>query len=300
MPVPIPYTASAEPVIVSVPFDGLNFKTVTWNVPLGVTHKGTIVYVHGFAEHSEIYTEFFDKLSRQGYEIFFFDQRGAGETSPGKLIGRTDEYHTFRDLDFMIKKVLDARQDKTEKLYLGGHSMGGGIVLNYAISGTHRNELRGVFACAPLVTLHPKSQPNIVLRGLQPVINKLIPTLKIDSQLNYDYITSNEGWKKYIEGGDTKLIGTVRQYNDMFVRGKKLLDKQYVNGFVRTVPLLTLHGTLDYINDLEGTKKFVALLPADVNLELYSVKDGRHSLFIENETIFADVFAKLLDFLNSH
>lgn len=297
---PVPYTPIGEPIIESVPYDKLNFKTVTWKVPEGKEYKGKVIYVHGFFEHSTIYTEFFDKLSQEGYEVFFFDQRGAGETSKGSLLGKTDEFHTFDDLNFMIKTQLDARTDKSEKFYLLGHSMGGGIALNYAIYGKYKSDIRGILVTGPLVTLHPKTQPNILVRALQPVINATVPGLKIDSKIKYDYITSHEGWKKYIEHHDTKLIGTVRQFNDMFVRGEKLLDKQHVAKFDKLIPVLVFHGSIDYINNIEGTKKFIQALPQGVDKELVTVDGGRHSLFVERTEIFDPVFAKVLDFLGSH
>lgn len=300
MSVPIPYTPKGAPVEESVPYDGLNFKTVTWKVPETTPYRGKIVYAHGFCEESTIYTEFFDRLSQQGYEIFFFDQRGAGATSPGKLFGITDEHHTFDDLNFMIKRVLDARTDESEKIFLGGHSMGGGIALNYGIYGKYRDQIRGIFVSGPLVTLHPKTQPNIVLRTLQPVINTLMPKFKIDSKLDYDYITSHEGWKKYIMSNEGKLIGSVRQFNDMFKRGEALTRPEHVRKFLSSIPVLLLHGEADYINNIEGSKKFVSLLPEAVEKTFVPVADGRHSLFLEREEIFAPVLQQVVDFLNAH
>ncbi|EMG49625.1 (Monoglyceride) lipase, putative [Candida maltosa Xu316] len=239
--VPIPYTPIGAPTVEFVEYNKANFKTVTWKVPESVPYKGKIIYVHGFAEDSTIYTEFFDNLSQAGYEVFFFDQRGAGETSPGKLVGQTNEFYVFDDLDFFVKRNLDARTDKSEKFYMLGHSMGGGIVLNYGIRGKYVDDIRGILACGPLVQLHDDSKPNIVLRGLQPVINHLLPSFTIDSKLKYDYITSSERYRNYFVKKDMKLIGSVRQFNDMFVRGEKLLDPKYAALFKNELPLLIIH-----------------------------------------------------------
>lgn len=298
--VPLPYTPVGQPIEGTVPYANLNFLTVTWKVPEGTPYKGKIVFVHGFCEHSDIYTEFFDKLSQAGYEVFFFDQRGSGETSKGKEVGKTDEFHTFDDLNHMIKLQLDARTDPNEKFYLIGHSMGGGIVLNYGITGKYRDSIRGIIASGPLVTVHPKTQPNVLVRALQPVINAALPGLKIDSKINYDYITSNEAWKKYIQLHDTKLVGTVRQFNDMFVRGEKLLNKGYVSKFKEDVPVLVLHGTNDFINNLESTKKFVNLLPTNIDKKLVPVEGARHSLFLERPEYLDPVFSEVLEFLGKH
>lgn len=297
---PVPYTPIGEPIIETIPYAKLNFKTVTWKVPEGKDYKGKIIYVHGFFEHSTIYTEFFDKLSQNGYEVFFFDQRGAGETSKGKYLGKTDEFHTFDDLDYMIKTQLEARTDKSEKFYLLGHSMGGGIGLNYAIHGKYRDDIRGVLVTGPLVTLHPKTQPNFLVRALQPVINAALPGLKIDSKIQYDYITSHEGWKNYIKLHDTKLIGTIRQFNDMFVRGEKLLKKDHVSNFHQKIPVLVFHGTEDFINNIEGTKGFFKILPDAVNSKFVPVEGGRHSLFLERAEVFDPLFEQVLEFLNTH
>lgn len=296
----IPYTPIGTPIEETVPYNGVTFKTVTWKVPPSTPHKGTIVYVHGFCERSILYTEFFDRLSQKGYEIFFFGQRGASETSPGKLMGKTDEFQTFDDLNFMIERVLAARLDNKEKLYLAGHSMGGPIAINYAIYGKFRDDIRGIFVSGPLIELHPKTKPNFIVMKLQPIINKILPSLKVDSKLDFDEITSNDGWKNYIQATEGKMIGTIRQFNDMFVRGWNLLDADHLKKFHSHIPLLVFHGEEDKINDIKGSEQFMKLLPKNVDAEFVSVPNARHSVFLEREEIIATVLEKVLDFLDGH
>lgn len=298
--VQIPYTPKGTPVEAIVDFDGASFNTTTWKVPESQKYRGKIIYVHGFMENAAVYTEFFDALSQQGYEVFFFDQRGGPETSPGPLIGLTDEAHTFNDLDFMIKRELEARADKTERFFLMGHSMGGGIVLNYGIRGKYKQHFRGIVACGPLVTLHPKTRPNFVVQKLSPLLSKLLPRVQIDTKLNFDYITSNERWKSYIIELQKKLVGSLRQLYDMFQRGEALLKPDYVRKFSPDIALLVVHGDMDYCNDVEGTKRFVALLSNNIDSKFVPVKGGRHSLFIEREEIYEPVLKEVVDFLNSH
>lgn len=297
----IPYTPKGEPTIEFVEHNNAKFKTVTWKVPNEVTYKGKIIYVHGFAEQSNVYTEFFDNLSQNGYEVFFFDQRGAGETSPGKLIGQTNEFYVFDDLEFFIKRLLDLRVNKDEKFYLMGHSMGGGIILNYGIRGKYKENIRGILACGPLIQLHPDTKPNFVLRAAMPYANYLLPNFIIDSKLNYDYITSNERWKNYIKGHD-KLIGTIRQFHDMFARGEDLLRPEYAAHFDKDIPVLVVHGDDDHINDIRASRKFVALFKdqQDNNKKLTEISKGRHSLFIENDEMFKEIFKIVIEFLDSN
>lgn len=298
--VEIPYKPKGKPTEEFVDFDGASFKTTTWKVPEDKKYRGKIIYVHGFMEHASIYTEYFDHLSQNGYEVFFFDQRGAGETSPGPLLGLTDEAHTFNDLDFMIKRNLEQRKDKAEKFYLMGHSMGGGIILNYGIRGKYKEHIKGIVACGPLVILHPKTRPNFVVQKLSPLLNKLAPRFQIDTKLNYDYVTSNERWKTFIKQLDKKLIGLLRQLYDMFQRGEALERPEYVGKFSPDISLLIVHGESDYINDIKGTTTFFNLLANNIDKKFVPIKGGRHSLFIEREELFNQVLHEVLEYLNGH
>lgn len=296
--VPVPYEAKGIPIVERVEYNGANFKTVTWKVPETVKYKGKIIYVHGFAEQLNIYTEHFDNLSQNGYEVFFFDQRGAGETSPGKLVGQTNEQYVFDDLDFFIER--NSKDKPNEKFYLMGHSMGGGIILNYGIRGKLKDKVKAIVACGPLVLLHPKTQPNIASRLALPYVAKIIPSFTLDSKLNFDYITSNDRWRKYIEHHDKKLIGSFGQFNDMFKRGKDLLNPAYAAKFDRNIAVYILHGTNDRINDIKGSEQFFNLLPDNVNKVFDKIDAGRHSLFIENDELYKLIYKKVLDFLDAY
>lgn len=293
-----PYTPVNEPKIEYIPFDGLKFKTVFYQHPEDTEYKGRIVYVHGFAESSTIYVEYFDKLSRQGYDIFFFDQRGAGETSPESDHGKTNEEHVCKDTDFFVHYNLQQLKGANEKLILMGHLMGGGIILNYGIKGKYKDNIRAIVACAPEVVLHPNTAPNFVLKSASNLLYKLSPDFRLDAGLNYDYITSNQKWIDYIKANTKKFMMSASLFHDMVFRGELLTKPEYASKFTPDIKLLIIHGTNDNVNWIEGSKKFFGLLNDNVDKEFYSVKDGRHSLFIENDDIFNEVFNKVLKFLN--
>ncbi|KAK6197590.1 Alpha/Beta hydrolase protein [Scheffersomyces amazonensis] len=292
--VELPYKSRNEPIPGEIEYNQAKFKFFTWKVPEGITQKGKIVYVHGFFEQSDLYHRLFDDLSEQGYEVFFFSQRGAEETSPNKL-GLTNEFHVMDDLDFFINYNLDTPQDK---IFLLGHSMGGGIILNYVIKGKYRKNIRGVLTSGPLVKLHPKTQPNIIVRSLSNYIVLLAPNLRIDSKLKFEYLTTNPDWTEYIRKKTTKLLGSARQFYDMFERGEKLLDPSYNKDF--QTPVLVLHGTDDNINDPKYSEKFINSIEFK-DKEFVPVKGAKHSLFLESEPIYRDiVLKKTVGFLNSH
>lgn len=172
--------------------------------------------VHGFSEGAGPYVKIFDDLVNNGYECFIFDQRGAALTSPEKTRGVTDEHHVFDDLEFFIKRHMD----HTKNLFLGGHSMGGGIVLNYGIDGKYKGRLSGIFVTGPLIVLHRATMPNKLYRGTGEAVAKFWPTKKVDGGIPVKYITSDPQWQEYIVGNPlcTPLLGSLRQVSDMLAR----------------------------------------------------------------------------------
>lgn len=291
-----PYTPKKQPKVEFVPFDGLKFKTVFWTHPENVKYLGRVVYVHGYDEIVDVYVQFFDLLSDLGYDIFAFNQRGVPETSPESGYGRTNEFHTFNDLEFMMKKNLDEVRAKnpSEKLILMGHLMGGGIVLNYGIKGKYVDDLRAIIATAPQVFLHPKTDPNVFLKLLNFVTSRLYPNYRIKSVPDTHKFTSNEPWRKYIEAIITTYI-SAGLYNDMCVRGERLAKPEEVAKF-HDVPVLLLHGTADEVNWIKGSKIFINLLKSDK--EFVAVDGARHSMAVEVDSIRDLVLNKISEFLS--
>lgn len=268
--------------------------------------KGRLLLIHGFGEYTRIQYRLMDNLSIHGFESFTFDQRGAGVTSPGKLKGLTDEYNTFNDLEFFINKNLMDCQSKGIPLYIWGHSMGGGICLNYALQGKYKDKLSGYIASGPLIILHPHTRPNKITRLMSPLLANCLPKFKIDTGLDLDGITSDERFKHFLQNDkpmSVPLIGSFKQINDFMKRGEKLYKNQgnlIENNCVKDKPFLIQHGEADTINDPKGSIKFIDDCPAtDKTLKLYP--NMRHSILsLETDENFEIVFNDLLDWLNNH
>ncbi|ODV80425.1 alpha/beta-hydrolase [Suhomyces tanzawaensis NRRL Y-17324] len=300
MPVEVPYKPQNTPISEKVSFNGSDFVTYSWKVPSGVEYKGKIVYVHGFFENSELYNVAFDKLVNDGYEVFFFSQRGAPETSPGDLIGDSNDFHSHNDLDFFIKRNLDARTDKSEKLFLSGHSMGGGLLLDYGIKGKYLDDIRGIAVTAPLTTVHPKTSPSAPVFYSAKLLSKILPKFKFDTKIQTQYITHDKKWAKYVADTTPKMVGTLKYLDDFISRGQGLLKKEHAAKFTTKVPLFVAHGNADFINDLEGTKKFFSLLDKNVEKQLFEVEGGFHSLLLEAPDYFDPTYEALIKFLSTH
>ncbi len=92
---------------------------------------GTLVLVHGFAEHSDCYNRFATGIQDLGVSIHALDLQGHGR-SPGQRGFIPDFSHYIRDLRLFLEH-LDSIKLLQGPVFLLGHSMGGLISLRYLI-----------------------------------------------------------------------------------------------------------------------------------------------------------------------
>ncbi|POO57814.1 alpha/beta fold hydrolase [Agrobacterium rosae] len=99
--------------------------------------KGVLMICHGLVEHAGRYRRFADVMAQQGFEVYAHDHRGHGRTKADDgPIGR------FAWKDGVTKVVSDVMAMRTMvgerhpglPVILFGHSMGGLIALNTAVS----------------------------------------------------------------------------------------------------------------------------------------------------------------------
>lgn len=300
-----PYECVTEiPEIQFEEFDGAKFAYIKWPSNTDVA-KARVLIVHGFCEHCKLQYRLMDNLALNGFESFMFDQRGSGMTSPGKLRGMTDEHHTFKDLDHFVEKNSRECKDQGIPLILFGHSMGGAIVLNYAVHGKSRDKIDAYSCTGPLILLHPHSRPNRVTTLLAPLLAKCLPNHRIDTELDLEGITCDKRYRDFLVNDQplsTPIVGSLRQIYDFLKRGESLYynrENSISDNFVKDKPVLVMHGQDDTINDPDASKHFVEkVCPAtDKTLKLYP--GARHSILsLETDATFSNVFNDYVEWLN--
>ncbi|SCV00287.1 LAMI_0G04060g1_1 [Lachancea mirantina] len=287
-PLDYPYTCQqASPTTQSKfkhEYNKASFTCVKWGAG-GPETKARVLIVHGFGEHTQLYARFMDQLSSVGVESFVYDQRGSGETAGTRARGLTNEFHTFDDLDHFIDWNLHDKASQVP-LFLFGHSMGGGISLNYGCDGKFRDQIAGIMVTGPLILMHRHSAPSAVVDFLSPLLAAALPGLRIDTALDIDATTSDPAFREYLEHDPltVPLLGSLRQIYDFLSRGKRLVrDKQRTARF--QTPVLLMHGERDQITDPAGSRQFYELCGSrDKTIKTY--KDACHSLCLERDETF--------------
>ena len=110
--------------------------------------RAAVVIAHGVSEHADRYSHVAARLTHAGYAVYALDHRGHGR-SGGKraVIDRME--HAVADLDTLIDTV--GSEHPGVKHFLLGHSMGGGIALEYALH--HQERIDGLILSAPAAAI---------------------------------------------------------------------------------------------------------------------------------------------------
>lgn len=131
--------------------------------------RGAVLLVHGFGQNRYSWhlpsRSFVNYLAHAGYDVFNLDLRGHGR-SQGKSPRSFQEY--AHDLSIAVEAVCEIARE--EKIFVVGHSLGGGATYAAAPQLTHR--LRGIVSVAGVFS-YGKGLP--VIQGLAQLSRWVLP-----------------------------------------------------------------------------------------------------------------------------
>jgi alpha-beta hydrolase superfamily lysophospholipase len=223
--------------------DGLDLYLQDWRPETQA--KAVLAIVHGFGEHSGRYKNVVDYFVPRGYTVSSFDLRGHGR-SPGAR-GAIKSWSEYReDVRAFLRTVTE--QEPGKPLFLYGHSLGGEIVLDYALH--YPEGLRGVIASGPLLG-PPGVSP--LLQQISRIMSKIAPAMAMDSKLDATLISRNPAVvKAYVEDPLVHSIATARLGTEISNTAAWI---QAHAGDLR-LPLLILHGQNDRLVNPEDSRRF--------------------------------------------
>ncbi len=264
-------------------YDGLKLHGQGWE-PDAET-KAVVCLVHGLGEHSGRYGHVGEAFNRAGYALMACDLRGHGRSEGPR--GHAQDYTALMD---DISQLLEVAKERypDRSLFLYGHSLGGNLVLHYALR--HRPDLAGIIATAPL--LRTASKPPAWKLAMLRAMCRLRPSLSTSSELEVNALSRD---KKVVQAyrNDPLAHGRVsaRLAVDMLRNGRWNLE----HAAEFTLPLLLMHGDADRITSAQASREFATSVKDRCILKIW----GGFYHELHNEPERNHVLDYMLDWLDS-
>jgi len=249
----------------------------------GENIRAVILLVHGLGDHIQRYLHWAELFNNEGIAFTGIDLPGHGR-SPGRR-GNIKNYK-------LVGEIIDILINSSRKTFPGipvflyGHSLGGGIVLDYII---RKNPgIRGAIVTSPWLRL--SFEPSKIKVTLVSVMKYLLPGLIQPSGLVVEHISHDES--------------VVAKYRaDPLVHGKisvslfhgAISAAKFSLGHASELKIRTLlmHGSDDLLCSPEASREFAGNTSM-VELKIWD--GGYHEL--HNEFFKDDVFAYILNWVN--
>jgi len=246
--------------------------------------KAMIVFVHGLGEHIHRYDQWAGMLNGKGFGFTGVDLPGHGMSDGPR--GFIRDYRVTDEMsDLIIANVRNTFP--SVPLFIYGHSLGGGIVLDYLLRTSP--DLRGAVVTSPWLKL--SFEPSKFKLAVASVMKSITPGLVQPSGLVVEHISHDmEVVEKY---RTDKLVHdkiSVSLFNSAMTAASYSLE--HAAGL--KIPLLLMHGSDDQICSPDGSREFASKAPGT---ELKIWQGGYHEL--HNETFRNEVFDYLVGWLNS-
>jgi alpha-beta hydrolase superfamily lysophospholipase len=253
-----------------------------WIPPQDV--RGTVGIVHGLGEHSGRYDEAGNFLSRSGFAVVAFDQIGHGRS--GGPRGHASDYTLLLEDVGVLVGELQRRGDERLPQFLYGHSLGGNLVLNFALR--RRPELTGLIVTSPL--LRPAVRPPWWKLVLGHALNRLCPQLTLESGIDpADLSHDPQSVQRYRDDPLVHHRVSARLGIPMLAAGRWALE----HADELNVPTLLMHGAADRVTSADASREFAARAGSICTLKTWP--DRFHELHWESNR--AEVLDAVLEWL---
>jgi alpha-beta hydrolase superfamily lysophospholipase len=240
----------------------------------GDSVRAGIILVHGIGEHIGRYSYWIDRLCKNGYGFAGVDLPGHGR-SDGKR-GHINSYSLADEmLDFLISEYKKTFPGVPVFIY--GHSLGGGIVLQYIL---RKNPgINGAVVTSPWLRL--SFAPDRTKLLLARIMKNLLPSLTQPSGLVVKFISHDQ---KVVDDYIADPLNHNKISVGLFISAVNAAHYSLEHAGDLKVPLLLMHGSDDQITSPQGSIDFAAKTKM---AELKIWDGGYHEL--HNETFKEDV-----------
>ncbi len=238
--------------------------------------RATLVNLHGLGDHSGLYPMIAEWFVPRGIAVRAFDLRGHGRS--GGQRAYLDDWRDYRDdLHTFLLRLTGP-----EPVFLLGNSLGGLVVLEYALH--HPAGLAGVIAAAP--ALGDVGVPRLLMLAGR-VLSRIWPRFSMTTGMDLDGISRvPEAERAVLEDPLFHSVGTARLSTEVVAA----IERVQRDAPSLTVPVLLLHGTADRLVSPDGTRRFFGRLTV-ADRRLVEYPGGYHALFadLDADRVLRDV-----------
>jgi alpha-beta hydrolase superfamily lysophospholipase len=205
---------------------------------------GIILLIHGLADHGGRFDHVGRFFAEKGFLFIAPDLRGNGKSS-----GRRGHFESMlqvhEDIRFFLKTIRTQLDGIPAFLY--GQSMGGNLVLNYALNPQYK--LAGIISSSPWLRLaYP---PNPIARGIGTVLSRLFPGMIISNGINPNDLCHDQDVNNRYKN-DPLVHGRIslNTFRIVEASGREIISK----ASLLKMPVLLMHGNKDRITSFEASR----------------------------------------------
>lgn len=229
--------------------------------------RAVLINVHGLGDHSGLYPTISEWFPPRGVAVYALDTRGNGRSSGPR--GHVQRWSLYRDdLDHLVQLV---REDEGMAPVLLGHSLGGLMVLDYALE--RPAGIRGVAAAAPVLGSIGTPAP---LLWLARAFSGIWPSFALETGLDLSGLARDPAVVRAVL--DDPLFHR-RASARLATEVLATIDSVHQRAAALARPALILHGRDDRMVSIDGSRR-LARGPASAMVRLAEY-DAWHALFAD-------------------
>ncbi|SRR5581483_7692968 len=248
------------------------------------TPKAVVCLVHGLGEHTGRYAHVGEAFAQAGYVLTGFDLRGHGKS--GGPRGHVPSFEALmQDIDRFIE--ITAKRYPNLPRFLYGHSLGGILVLNYALR--RKPDVVGVISTAAGLRTALEEQKFKVL--MARVLGTLMPSVALASGLDPKTLSRDP---KVVQAYVDDPLNHDRLTLGFGKTMLSVLPWTFEHAHEFPVPLLIMHGGGDMLGYPKGSQEFASRVPQNCTLKIW---DGLYHE-IHNEPEKATVLKTMVEWMD--
>ena len=241
-----------------------------------------IILVHGLGEHVQRYLCWAELFKKEGIGFLGVDLPGHGRSQ-----GKRGNIRSFALAGEMIDILLKSCNQTFPgcPVYIYGHSLGGGIVLDYLLR--KKPEIKGAIVTSPWLRLSFEPAKSKLM--MASIMKNLIPGLIQPSGLNVKHISHDEA---VVEKYSNDPLVHDKISVSLFYEAMTAAKYSLAHASELKIPTLLIHGSDDLITSPDGSREFAGK-SSMVELKIWD--GGYHEL--HNEPFRKEVFKYILDWI---